>query len=147
MGNAGQVNYSTAKAGLLGFTKSLAREIASRGITVNTIAPGVMGTPMLLAMPEKVQDALSANVQFPKRLGLPEEFGVRGSIFIDGGSLADIDDSGAGIVDIGSLRAATGFGISWDSPFGPIRIDFTETLLSESFDETETVNFRFGARL
>ncbi|MEN8721573.1 MAG: outer membrane protein assembly factor BamA [Alphaproteobacteria bacterium] len=88
---------------------------------------------------------LSGELNFP--LGLPEEFGVRGSIFIDGGSLADIDDSGAGIVDIGSLRAATGFGISWDSPFGPIRIDFTETLLSESFDETETVNFRFGARL
>ncbi len=88
---------------------------------------------------------LSGELNFP--LGLPEEFGVRGSIFIDGGSLADLDDSGTNIVDIGSMRAATGFGISWDSPFGPIRIDFTETLLSERFDETETVNFRFGARL
>ena len=52
----------------------MARDLAPLGIRVNTIAPGVMGTPMLLAMPEKVQDALSANVQFPKRLGLPEEF-------------------------------------------------------------------------
>lgn len=51
----------------------MARDLAPLGIRVNTIAPGVMGTPMLLAMPEKVQDALSANVQFPKRLGLPEE--------------------------------------------------------------------------
>lgn len=88
---------------------------------------------------------LSGELNFP--LGLPEEFGVRGSLFIDGGSLADIDESGANIIDKGTMRAATGFGISWDSPFGPIRIDFTETLLSEEFDETERVNFRFGARL
>ena len=52
----------------------MARDLAPVGIRVNTIAPGVMGTPMLLGMPDKVQDALVANVQFPKRLGLPEEF-------------------------------------------------------------------------
>ena len=65
---------AASKGGIIGLTLPMARDLAPLGIRVNTIAPGVMGTPMLLAMPEKVQDALSANVQFPKRLGLPEEF-------------------------------------------------------------------------
>ena len=71
---AGVSAYAASKGGIIGLTLPMARDLAPLGIRVNTIAPGVMGTPMLLAMPEKVQDALSANVQFPKRLGLPEEF-------------------------------------------------------------------------
>lgn len=74
-GQIGQTAYAASKGGIIGLTLPMARDLAPLGIRVNTIAPGVMGTPMLLAMPEKVQDALSANVQFPKRLGLPEEFG------------------------------------------------------------------------
>ena len=73
-GQIGQTAYAASKGGIIGLTLPMARDLAPLGIRVNTIAPGVMGTPMLLAMPEKVQDALSANVQFPKRLGLPEEF-------------------------------------------------------------------------
>ena len=71
----GQTAYAASKGGIIALTLPMARDLAPLGIRVNTIAPGVMGTPMLLAMPEKVQDALSSNVQFPKRLGLPEEFG------------------------------------------------------------------------
>lgn len=74
-GQIGQTAYAASKGGIIALTLPMARDLAPLGIRVNTIAPGVMGTPMLLAMPEKVQDALAANVQFPKRLGLPEEFG------------------------------------------------------------------------
>ncbi|MFC4699081.1 SDR family NAD(P)-dependent oxidoreductase [Glaciecola siphonariae] len=73
-GQIGQTAYAASKGGIIGLCLPMARDLAPLGIRVNTIAPGVMGTPMLLAMPDKVQDALSANVQFPKRLGLPEEF-------------------------------------------------------------------------
>ncbi|MDT0581773.1 SDR family NAD(P)-dependent oxidoreductase [Brumicola blandensis] len=74
-GQIGQTAYAASKGGIIGLCLPMARDLAPLGIRVNTIAPGVMGTPMLLAMPDKVQDALVHNVQFPKRLGLPEEFG------------------------------------------------------------------------
>lgn len=73
-GQIGQTAYAASKGGIIALCLPMARDLAPLGIRVNTIAPGVMGTPMLLAMPEKVQDTLIANVQFPKRLGLPEEF-------------------------------------------------------------------------
>lgn len=62
MGNAGQSNYSAAKAGIAGFTKSAARELASRGITVNAIAPGFIRTAMTAALPENVQQAFLAQI-------------------------------------------------------------------------------------
>ena len=74
-GQVGQTAYSASKGGIVGMTLPMARDLAPVGIRVNAIAPGVMGTPMLLNMPEKVQEGLVANVQFPKRLGYPSEFG------------------------------------------------------------------------
>lgn len=65
-GNAGQANYSAAKAGIIGFSKSLAREVASRGITVNTIAPGFIRTDMTDALPEEQKKALSQNIPAAK---------------------------------------------------------------------------------
>lgn len=65
-GNPGQANYSAAKAGIIGFSKSLAREVASRGITVNTIAPGFIRTDMTDALPEEQKKALSANIPAAK---------------------------------------------------------------------------------
>jgi len=62
MGNAGQANYSAAKAGLIGFTKSLAREVGSRGITVNCVAPGFIDTDMTRALSEEQRQALSGHV-------------------------------------------------------------------------------------
>ena len=72
MGNAGQVNYATAKAGLLGFTKALAREVASRGITVNTIAPGFIDTDMTQTLTDEQKEGIFSQVP-ANRLGKPEE--------------------------------------------------------------------------
>lgn len=72
MGNAGQTNYSAAKAGLIGFTKSLAREVASRQITVNAIAPGFIQTDMTDELTETQQQAIMSQVPM-ERLGKPQE--------------------------------------------------------------------------
>lgn len=72
MGNAGQVNYATAKAGLLGFTKSLAREVASRGITVNTVSPGFIDTDMTQVLTDEQKEGIFSQVP-ANRLGKPEE--------------------------------------------------------------------------
>jgi 3-oxoacyl-[acyl-carrier protein] reductase len=71
-GNAGQTNYAAAKAGLLGMGKSLAREVGSRGITVNTVAPGFIDTDMTRGLPEAQRDALLGQIPLG-RLGRPEE--------------------------------------------------------------------------
>lgn len=72
MGNAGQTNYAAAKAGVIGFSKSLAREVGTRGITVNTVAPGFIDTDMTSSLPEAHKTALLEQVPV-KRLGAPEE--------------------------------------------------------------------------
>ena len=71
-GNAGQTNYAAAKAGVIGFSKSLAREVGSRGITVNVVAPGFIDTDMTRALPEAQRDALLAQIPLA-RLGQPAE--------------------------------------------------------------------------
>lgn len=71
-GNAGQANYAAAKAGLVGLTKSVAKELAARGVTCNAIAPGFIQTNMTAALPEKVKETAAAAIPM-KRMGLPEE--------------------------------------------------------------------------
>lgn len=73
-GQVGQAAYSASKGGVVGMTLPIARELARFGIRIVTIAPGLIGTPMLLNMPQEVQDSLVATTIFPKRLGRPEEF-------------------------------------------------------------------------
>jgi 3-oxoacyl-[acyl-carrier protein] reductase len=72
MGNGGQTNYASSKAGLIGFTKSLARELGPRNVTVNAIAPGYIRTPMTDALSDDQREALMANVAI-RRLGTPTD--------------------------------------------------------------------------
>lgn len=73
-GQVGQASYSSSKAGVVGLTLPLARELARHGIRVMTIAPGVFATPMMDSIPEKAREQLEAGVPYPKRLGAPNEF-------------------------------------------------------------------------
>jgi NAD(P)-dependent dehydrogenase (short-subunit alcohol dehydrogenase family) len=73
-GQIGQAAYSASKAGVLGMALPIARDLMNEGIRVNTILPGVFKTPMVAMMPDKVQEALAAQVPFPKRLGTAEEY-------------------------------------------------------------------------
>jgi NAD(P)-dependent dehydrogenase (short-subunit alcohol dehydrogenase family) len=75
-GQIGQSAYSASKGGIVGMTLPLARDLASLGIRVVTIAPGLFDTPLLAALPEEVKTALGAMVPFPKRLGKPSEYAL-----------------------------------------------------------------------
>lgn len=87
----------------------------------------------------------SAEFSFP--IGFPEELGVKGHAFSDFGSVWDIDEQmTSNIQDESSLRAAAGLGISWRSPFGPIRVDYALPYMDEDYDEDEAFRFSFGTR-
>ena len=86
----------------------------------------------------------SLEASFP--LGLDEELGIKGHAFNDVGSLIEIDDDGAEILDESSVRASAGLGVSWQSPFGPIRVDYAIPYAKEDFDEEENFRFNFGTR-
>ncbi len=73
-GQIGQAGYSASKGGVCAMTLPIARELASFGIRVSTIAPGLFKTPMMAVLPEDVQESLGQSVPFPKRLGEPDEF-------------------------------------------------------------------------
>ncbi|HVH37147.1 MAG TPA: SDR family oxidoreductase [Sphingomicrobium sp.] len=73
-GQIGQAAYSASKGGVLAMALPIARDLMNEGVRVNTILPGVFKTPMVAMMPPNVQDALAAQVPFPKRLGQPEEY-------------------------------------------------------------------------
>jgi NAD(P)-dependent dehydrogenase (short-subunit alcohol dehydrogenase family) len=75
-GQTGQLAYAAAKAAILGMTLPLARDLAALGIRVCAIAPGTMGTPVMLSVPEELQQHLVKNIVFPKRMGRPEEFAL-----------------------------------------------------------------------
>jgi NAD(P)-dependent dehydrogenase (short-subunit alcohol dehydrogenase family) len=73
-GQIGQAAYSASKAGIVGMTLPIARDLMGEGIRVNTILPGIFETPLLLGLPEPVREALAQSVPFPKRLGKPAEY-------------------------------------------------------------------------
>ncbi|SMQ62136.1 NAD(P)-dependent dehydrogenase, short-chain alcohol dehydrogenase family [Altererythrobacter xiamenensis] len=84
-GQIGQAAYSASKAGVIGMTLPIARDLMNEGIRVNTILPGIFDTPLLAAAPQNVRDALAASVPFPKRLGVPEEYAKLAMCMIETG--------------------------------------------------------------
>lgn len=84
-GQIGQAAYSASKAGVIGMTLPIARDLMNEGIRVNTILPGIFDTPLLAAAPQNVRDALAASVPFPKRLGLPDEYAKLAMTMIETG--------------------------------------------------------------
>jgi len=84
-GQIGQAAYSASKAGVLGMTLPIARDLMTEGIRINTILPGIFHTPMMASMPDNVQAALAASVPFPKRLGRPQEYAELAAFMIETG--------------------------------------------------------------
>ena len=82
-GQIGQAAYSASKGGVLAMTLPIARDLMNEGVRVNTILPGIFKTPMVAMMPPNVQEALGAQVPFPKRLGQPEEYAALACFLIE----------------------------------------------------------------
>ena len=81
-GQIGQASYSASKAGVVGMTLPIARDLMGEGIRVNTILPGIFETPLLASLPDNVREALAATVPFPKRLGQPDEYAALAEFLI-----------------------------------------------------------------
>ncbi|MBN8747013.1 putative oxidoreductase [Xylophilus ampelinus] len=86
-GQVGQQAYSASKGGLVGMTLPMARDLAQHGIRVCTVAPGIFATPLLLELPEPVQQSLAASIPFPPRLGKPSEFAELACHIVSNGHL------------------------------------------------------------
>lgn len=84
-GQIGQTAYAASKGGVVGLTLPMARDLANAGVRVNTIAPGIIDTPLLGSLDEDMRTALAAGVPFPKRLGLPEDFAALTISIIENG--------------------------------------------------------------
>ena len=115
---------------------------ALRGFETSGVGPRDKATGD--AVGGKFMYAGTAQLMFP--LGLPNEFGLKGRLFSDIGSLTNSESTSAVINDDKSLRASVGFGLSWKSPVGPLVIDFTHPILKKDFDKTEIIRFDIGAR-
>ena len=102
-GQVGQAAYTASKGGVAAMTLPAAREFARHGIRVNTIAPGLFGTPMLFNLPQEVQDALGKSVPFPNRIGRPDEYAALAMHLIDNAMI-----NGEVVRLDGALRMAAG---------------------------------------
>ena len=100
----------------------------------------------------KTDDAIGGNTYFVATgelrfpIGLPNDFGVLGRAFTEIGTLLDPDVSGPDLLDSKEPRVSIGVGVSWRSPFGPIRVDLAQAVVKESFDKEELFRFSFGTR-
>lgn len=100
-GQIGQAAYAASKGGVKAMTLPIARDLMGEGVRVNTILPGILGTPMLAGLPQNVQDSLAATVPFPKRLGRPQEYADTVLFLIGNGYM-----NGATVRLDGALRMA-----------------------------------------
>jgi outer membrane protein insertion porin family len=87
---------------------------------------------------------VSPELTFP--LGLPEDLGFLGQVFMDAGSLWKSQEVGADVSDSNKIRLSAGAGVSWASPFGPIRIDLSQAIIKDEYDKTQVFQFNFGTR-
>lgn len=110
----------------------------------NNAGVGPRDSTTMDALGGNIYYAGTAELRFP--LGLPSEVGFTGAFFTDFGSLWAVDDSGPEVLDNSDVRVASGIGLAWNSPFGPIRLDFSKALVKMEEDEEETIRFNFGSR-
>ncbi len=119
-----------------------------RGFEYAGLGPRYLGAASSSGLGGNMYATLTAELKVD--LGLPRELGMHGRIFGIVGTLTGIDRStvvttGGEVVDSGSARASAGVGLSWSSPVGPVRIDWTSALVKESYDRTETILFSLGS--
>jgi outer membrane protein insertion porin family len=114
-----------------------------RGFETDGIGP--RDTTTLDSLGGNIYYTGSTEFKFP--LGTPDELGLSGSVFMDAGSLYNVDSTGPEIADDSTLRASFGAGVSWASPVGPIRIDMAHAFRKNQFDQTQSLRFSFGTRL
>ncbi|PPR23232.1 MAG: Outer membrane protein assembly factor BamA [Alphaproteobacteria bacterium MarineAlpha10_Bin2] len=88
----------------------------------------------------------TATAELTVPLNLTKDLDVDGALFTDIGSLTQVDDAGAEVLDVSDPRASIGVGVGYLSPFGPIRVDYARAVLKQGFDQTENLRFSFGAR-
>jgi len=133
--------------GIGGKSVSLSNRFFLGGNNLRGFEPGGVGPRDLTT-----GDSVGANqyyggtVELTFPLGLPEEFGIRGRVWSDVGSAFGIDATAPGLVDKATPRVSIGVGISWKSPFGPIRVDLGFPIVKQSFDKEQLFNFTFGTR-
>lgn len=113
-----------------------------RGFALSGVGPRDVATGDALGGNEYYDTSMELG--FP--LGLPKAFGVSGHAFLDAGTVTGVDDTGPTVVDTGALRASVGAGLSWRSPFGPVRVDLGFPIKKEPFDKTELMRFNFGTK-
>ena len=113
-----------------------------RGFALSGIGPRDIVTGDALGGNEYYDTSIE--LAFP--LGLPKAFGVSGHAFLDAGTVTGVDDTGPTIVDSGAIRASIGGGLSWKSPFGPVRADLGFPIKKEPSDRTEIFRFNFGTK-
>lgn len=113
-----------------------------RGFATAGIGPRDSQTDDSLGGNRYITNSLTLSVP----LGLPAELGVSGRFFTDAGTLFGIDQSGPTLIDDHGIRLASGFGVSWKSPVGPVKIDFGVPIIKQPHDQTEVVHVNFGTR-
>jgi len=112
-----------------------------RGFAVGGLGPRDISTESALGGNLLYKGTLE--LAFP--IGLPNELGVKGRVFTVAGTLKELDTTNRNAVDTGSIRVSVGVGVSWASPFGPVRLDLAKAVRKEGFDETEILSFGFGS--
>jgi outer membrane protein insertion porin family len=145
-------NWVASVSGETGYVKGLGEGVRIEdryfvgGDNLRGFASGGIGPRDL-----STNDALGANaywlgsVQLSMPLGLPKEFGLLGHVFTDFGSAWSLDQSGPTIADINSIRVSAGYGFSWQSPLGPLRLDLAVPIVRQKFDKKEFFRVGFGS--